>query len=75
MSWTPSTAGTYVYQCGSHSGMVGNIFVEPKGYDLSQMTQVGRTSISMDQDILNNSGESSTGENHDFYHVAIYLIV
>ena len=66
-----STAGAYVYQCGSHSGMVGNIFVEPKGYDLSQMTQVGRTSISMDQDILNNSGESGTGENHDFYHVAI----
>ena len=71
VSWTPSTAGAYVYQCGSHSGMVGNIFVEPKGYDLSQMTQVGRTSISMDQDILNNSGESGTGENHDFYHVAI----
>jgi plastocyanin len=71
VSWTPSTAGAYVYQCGSHSGMVGNIFVEPKGYDLSQMTQVGRTAIGMDQDILNNSGATGTGENHDFYHVAI----
>ena len=71
VSWTPSTAGAYVYQCGSHSGMVGNIFVEPKGYDLSQMTTTGRTTISMDEDYLNNSGVSNTGENHDFYHVAI----
>ena len=71
VSWTPSTAGAYVYQCGSHSGMVGNIFVEPKGYDLSQMTTTGRTTISMDEDTLNNSGVSNTGENHDFYHVAI----
>tara|TARA_A100001234_G_scaffold220789_1_gene234600 strand:- start:63 stop:2159 length:2097 start_codon:yes stop_codon:yes gene_type:complete len=71
VSWTPSTAGAYVYQCGSHSGMVGNIFVEPKGYDLSQMTTTGRTTISMDDDYLNNSGVSATGENYDFYHVAI----
>lgn len=68
VSWTPSTAGAYVYQCGSHSGMVGNIFVEPKGYDLSQMTTTGRTTISMDEDYLNNADNS---EAYDFYHVAI----
>jgi len=70
VSWTPSTAGAYVYQCGSHSGMVGNIFVEPKGYDLSQMTTTGRTTLSMDNGVLNNSG-IVTNESHDFYHVAV----
>ncbi len=70
VSWTPSTAGAYVYQCGNHSGMVGNIFVEPKGYDLSQMTTTGRTTISMDENVLNNSAAAS-GQNYDFYHVAI----
>ena len=70
VSWTPSTAGAYVYQCGSHSGMVGNIFVEPKGYDLSQMTTTGRTTLSMDDGALNNSG-LVTNESHDFYHVAV----
>lgn len=68
VSWTPSTAGAYVYQCGSHSGMVGNIFVEPKGYDLSQITTTGRTTISMDESYLNNADNT---ENYDFYHVAI----
>jgi len=70
VSWTPSTAGAYVYQCGNHSGMVGNIFVEPKGYDLSQITTTGRTTISMGESILNNSALAS-GANHDFYHVAV----
>ena len=28
VSWTPNTAGTYVYQCSIHSGMVGNIVVQ-----------------------------------------------
>ena len=70
VSWTPSTAGAYVYQCGSHSGMVGNIFVEPKGYDLSQMTTTGRTTLSMDDPVLDNSG-IVTNETHDFYHVAV----
>lgn len=68
VSWTPSTAGAYVYQCGSHSGMVGNIFVEPKGYDLSQITTTGRTTISMDENYLNNADNT---ENYDFFHVAI----
>ena len=27
VSWTPDTAGTYYYQCGSHSGMIGTINV------------------------------------------------
>jgi len=70
VSWTPSTAGAYVYQCGSHSGMVGNIFVEPKGYDLSQITTTGRTTLSMDDSILNNS-TVVTNQSHDFYHVAV----
>ena len=68
VSWTPSTAGAYVYQCGNHAGMVGNIFVEPKGYDLSQMTTTGRTTIEMDDSAMYNSG-TATGQNYDFYHV------
>ena len=28
VSWTPNTAGTYVYQCQVHGGMVGNIVVQ-----------------------------------------------
>lgn len=28
VSWTPNTAGTYVYQCQVHSGMIGNIVVQ-----------------------------------------------
>ena len=27
VSWTPNTAGTYYYQCGVHSGMIGTISV------------------------------------------------
>ena len=27
VSWTPNTAGTYYYQCGNHSGMIGVITV------------------------------------------------
>jgi len=27
VSWTPNTAGTYYYQCGNHSGMIGTITV------------------------------------------------
>ena len=27
VSWTPNTAGTYYYQCGFHSGMIGTITV------------------------------------------------
>ena len=27
VSWTPDTAGTYNYQCGNHSGMIGTINV------------------------------------------------
>ena len=29
VSWTPNTAGTYYYQCGYHSGMIGTITVSP----------------------------------------------
>jgi len=29
VSWTPNTAGDYVYQCAVHSGMVGTISVVP----------------------------------------------
>ena len=27
VSWTPNTAGSYVYQCGNHPGMIGTITV------------------------------------------------
>ena len=27
-SWTPTTAGTYYYQCSLHGGMVGTIIIE-----------------------------------------------
>ena len=30
-SWTPTTAGTYYYQCGNHSGMIGTITVLSSG--------------------------------------------
>ena len=30
-SWTPTTAGTYYYQCGNHSGMIGTITVLSTG--------------------------------------------
>ena len=28
VSWTPNTAGSYVYQCQQHPGMIGNIVVQ-----------------------------------------------
>ena len=28
VSWTPNTAGTYVYQCGNHPAMMGTITVQ-----------------------------------------------
>lgn len=33
VSWTPNTAGTYYYQCGNHSGMVGTITVSASASD------------------------------------------
>lgn len=30
IEWTPTTPGTYVYQCTNHGSMVGNIIVRPK---------------------------------------------
>lgn len=33
VSWTPNTAGTYYYQCGNHSAMVGTITVSATGSD------------------------------------------
>ena len=30
VSWTPNTAGTYYYQCGNHSGMIGTITVNAR---------------------------------------------
>ena len=30
VSWTPNTAGTYYYQCGFHSGMIGTITVSAR---------------------------------------------
>ena len=31
VSWTPNTAGSYVYQCGNHGGMIGTITVNASG--------------------------------------------
>ena len=31
VSWTPNTAGSYVYQCFNHSGMIGTITVNSSG--------------------------------------------
>ena len=33
VSWTPNTAGTYYYQCGNHSGMIGIITVNAQTND------------------------------------------
>ena len=33
VSWTPNTAGTYYYQCGVHSGMIGTITVNAQAAD------------------------------------------
>jgi plastocyanin len=33
VSWTPNTAGTYYYQCGFHSGMIGTITVNAQTSD------------------------------------------
>ena len=64
VSWTPNTAGTYVYQCGNHPGMVGTITVSNApggsgavivgGINLSTLSQSGWLNIQAES-AVNNS--------------------
>jgi plastocyanin len=38
VSWTPSEAGTYYYQCSAHSGMIGSIVVLSTDVDVTPAT-------------------------------------
>ena len=73
VSWTPNTAGTYYYQCGNHSGMIGTITVTATStIDLSagnliKFTQPGDTTIAfantstaMSVTILRQTGSSGS---------------
>ena len=64
VSWTPNTAGTYYYQCGIHSGMIGTITVSSApggsggvtvgGINLSTLSQSGWLNIQAES-AVNNS--------------------
>ena len=64
VSWTPNTAGTYVYQCGNHPSMVGTITVSNApggsgavivgGINLSTLSQSGWLNIQAES-AVNNS--------------------
>ena len=64
VSWTPNTAGTYYYQCGVHSGMIGAITVSSApggsggvivgGINLSTLSQSGWLNIAAES-AVNNS--------------------
>ena len=63
VSWTPNTAGTYYYQCGVHSGMIGSITVQTApggsggvvvgGIDVSGLSQSGWLTIQAESAINN----------------------
>ena len=43
ISWTPAAAGTYYYQCGTHSSMLGVILVDWKSLILTKcMINMGK---------------------------------
>jgi len=64
VSWTPNTVGTYYYQCGVHSGMIGQIVVQSApggsggiivgGINLSTLSQSGWLNIQAES-AVNNS--------------------
>ena len=64
VSWTPNTAGTYYYQCGVHSGMIGTITVQTApggsggivvgGINVSTLSQSGWLNIQAES-AINNS--------------------
>ena len=64
VSWTPNTAGTYYYQCGVHSGMIGTITVSSApggsgavivgGINLSTLSHSGWLNIQAES-AVNNS--------------------
>ena len=47
--WTPTTSGTYYYQCSAHAGMVGTITIKAKV-----------SNISLDETTINEAGATST---------------
>jgi len=63
VSWTPSVAGTYYYQCGQHGSMIGNIEVQSApggsgavvvgGINLSTLSQSGWLNISAESAVNN----------------------
>jgi len=64
VSWTPNTVGTYYYQCGVHSGMIGQVVVQSApggsggvivgGINLSTLSQSGWLNIQAES-AVNNS--------------------
>ena len=64
VSWTPNTVGTYYYQCGVHSGMIGQVVVQSApggsggvivgGVNLSTLSQSGWLNIQAES-AVNNS--------------------
>ena len=73
VSWTPNTAGTYYYQCGNHSGMIGTITVTATTtIDLSAGNMItfnqsadttiafASTDTAMDVTIVRGGGSSGT---------------
>ena len=64
VSWTPNTAGTYYYQCGVHSNMIGTITVQTApggsggivvgGINVSTLSQSGWLNIQAES-AINNS--------------------
>ena len=63
VSWTPNTAGTYVYQCSNHPGMVGTITVSSDpggsgavvvgGINISTLSQSGWLTIQAENAVNN----------------------
>ena len=73
VSWTPNTAGTYYYQCGNHSGMIGTITVTATTtidlsagnvitFNQSASTTIGfaNTDTAMDITIIRDKDDNST---------------
>ena len=67
VSWTPNTAGSYVYQCQNHSGMMGVITVSnaPGSYNIKRMVR-GNTVDSIAQ--ANPDIDIEVGDTIEFYN-------
>ncbi len=51
VSWTPNVAGTYYYQCGAHSGMIGTITVNAQTSNWGSDSTSGITNKSIVTDV------------------------